>query len=56
MKEFRKKYTPENIPTFEECKDVPGLTPLHIFIYANEPADEDDVFRQQLCDMLNYIL
>jgi len=50
-----------NIPTYEECRAAAGdnkSTPLHDFIYHNEPADVDhaDLFREELQALVDFLI
>jgi hypothetical protein len=49
--------TTETLPTYEESEaacDAGTATPLHQFIYDNEPSDYDRVWRTQLAAALNH--
>ena len=52
--------TEKDLPTWEEIKrkvsDSGDLTRLEGFIYANEPAQGDDIFRDMLADALTEMI
>jgi hypothetical protein len=56
-----KKYNLADLPTFEHCEavkhdDSKDMTPLEMFIYNNEPIENDLEFRLGLIKLLNWVI
>ena len=50
MQRAEKREKPVKLPTFEEAQEIEVATPLHYFIFHNEPVgiEEETKFRNQL--------
>lgn len=53
-----KRERPVKLPTFEEAQEIEDATPLHIFIFNNEPVgiEQETKFRNQLQEAVEWAI